>query len=155
MNRPKIITLFPPVAEICEDMVSRIRGPPGAIFPGSRASGPGQWRVPLHAGPVTREVDVHLGEVWLWGDGRWRSLTWEPCPVPHEFLPVERVLPSFVGELGLTTGNRSLVLTGSYHPPLGLVGTVVDTAALNAVARVTARQLLGDIALGLAQPTSV
>lgn len=155
MTRTRTITLFQPLREVAPELAAAFDSDPSAFLPEARHHGPDTWRVTLHGPGVQRDVDLHVGPVFQWADGHWRSMTWTPVSLSTDVLPIEKLLPSFAGELGLQIEARSLVLTGWYEPPLGAVGSIVDAVALQSLARATGRQLLGDIALRLAQPASV
>ena len=73
----------------------------------------------------------------------WRVLSWDPLGEDEETLPVERMLPAFAGEVGLrVVGAPTLVVEGSYHPPLGRMGAALDQALLHRVADRTAREFV-------------
>lgn len=152
MNKARIVTLFQPIAEITAATIDLFGGDPGELLPEARACGLDHWRLPLHAAGVTREVDMHVGEVWQWEDGHWRSIIWTPLSMPGDVVAVEHLLPTFVGEIGLQVDRRTLILTGAYHPPLGAFGAFIDGAAMSIVARSSGQSLLEGIVAQLSQP---
>ncbi len=155
MPRTRTLTLFQPLREVTPDVIATFEGDPGRLLPDARAHGPGHWRLQLHGAGLSREVDLHLGDVWSWGNARWRSITWEPLSMPSDVVPVDKLLPSFVGELGLQIESRCLVLTGTYDPPMRSLGAIADATVLGSVARATGRKFLGDIALRLGDRAAV
>lgn len=126
--------------------------PEGWLPPSSRRQGRSRWRFALTAGPAARTVTFAVGSVWRVGDATWRSITWTPDPHHGEAVPVERLLPSFTGELGVAGGGSGPVLhlRGRYRPPGGRLGELVDALALHRIARATAADLLDGIAGRLA-----
>lgn len=141
------VQAFLPVAGVPAALERVFSADPGRWLPNARHVGPGHWVLTVRAGRVQRTVDARLGGVWHSSGGCWRALTWEPMPQPGDPLPVERLLPSMEGELGLLVhqGHRTLAFDGHYRPPGGYVGAVADGVALHRVARGTAEQLLADI----------
>ena len=104
--------------------------------------------VPLAGLPFSKEVEVELDRTFE-GDGvvslplRWRP-TWPAA-----------AYPAFDGELELTRlsdGSAELWLLGSYQPPLGAVGRILDRAFLHAVANDAIRQVVDAMALRLQHP---
>lgn len=90
--------------------------------------------VELRRGPAIRQrVTVDLRGPELGGDASRWALSWEP--VGHTV-----VLPAFSGSLEIREdedGTTSLQVAGSYRPPLGLVGVIVDGAIGHRVAEVS------------------
>lgn len=121
---------------------------PGAWLPEpARPRGPGCWTVELAAGPATRSVACRVGGVWRTRQGTWRSVRWQPEAEAQDLGPVPAGLPRFRGEIGLVDGDGGpeLVLRGSYRPPGGWLGTLLDTAGLRGVAATTGRRFLQDV----------
>ncbi len=81
--------------------------------------------------PSDRGCDFEIG---------WRSATLAP------------LFPVFAGYLRIT--DRGLELDGTYAPPLGEVGLVIDRAALHFVARRTGEWFLDQLAAQLGSGTS-
>lgn len=109
--------------------------------------------LPLRAGSLTRTVSVRLGQPWRAGATRWRTLSWDPTAEVGEGAPLERLLPSLDGELGLhleSGGRVTLVLDARYRPPGGRLGVAMDAMALRRVALTTVERFLEDIAARLA-----
>jgi hypothetical protein len=121
---------------------------PTRWLPDARQVGPELWTVTLRAGSWSRNVDLHLGAPWRVGGSQWRDLTWTPVSEDGEPGPVDRLLASPEGELGLHVldGISTLVLDGRYTPPGGPVGSAIDGVALQRVARTTVERLLADLA---------
>ena len=121
---------------------------PGPAF----LHGPQTWTVEMRAGPIHRAVALSVGRVWRHGETAWRALRWEPVEDGSELLPLESLLPVFVGELGIVpiaADHAELRLRGTYAPPGGLAGAVADHAGLHRVAERTVNRLLEDIAARL------
>ncbi len=77
----------------------------------------------------------------------WRVLSWDPLGEDEETLPVERMLPAFAGEVGLrVVGAPTLVVEGSYQPPLGHMGAALDQALLHRIADRTVREFVVAVA---------
>ncbi len=159
MSRP--LAVFLPLAAPLDRAVERVLDDPITWLPeGSRASGPHTYRLSLHGAGFDRPVLATIGPTWLVNDGCWRTLAWTPAPSDADVLPVDRILPSFSGELGVhgdLGDHPTLVLSGTYDVPGAVVGTLIDQLALSRVARRSAERLLGDIGAELAttRPTSV
>lgn len=151
MPRTRTLTLFQPLRQVTDEVVEAFSADPGALLPGAEALGPGVWRMELRGAGMSREVDVRLGDVWSWSNARWRSMSWEPGPLAGDLVPVDKLLPRFVGELGLQLETECLVLTGAYDPPLRTFGALADATVMGNIARATGRNLLGDIALRLGE----
>lgn len=131
----------------------RFAGDPAAWLPTpARWRGERAWIVSLEAGPVARNVVCRIGPPWTIGSERWRSVTWQPVPAHDDLLPVDRGLPSLVGELGLVSDgdDTRLVLRAAYQPPAGRLGAAFDAAALGQVAKRTAGRFLEHVATALA-----
>jgi hypothetical protein len=129
---------------------TRFRGPAAGWLPApARPSGPRQWVVDLHAGPLVRSVTCRVGDPWTEGPASWRSLAWRPSGERGDLVPIQWLLPSFTGEIGITRSPEDalqLVLRGSYAAPVGVVGAVFDAALLRRVAERTARRFLREVA---------
>lgn len=93
---------------------------------------------------VSRTVSVHfpplLDPQYL---GHFTAISWEPeggGPFPH-----------FSGAIGVETDGTGsacyLTLDGNYDPPLGVVGDAFDAIVGRHIARLTARNLLDEIAI--------
>jgi hypothetical protein len=99
-----------------------------------------------------RAVRLRVGRPWRSGATRWRSLSWDPIGADGAAVLIDRLLPSFDGELGLhlgEPGRTTLVLDGRYQPPGGRIGTAVDTIALHRLARLTTTSLVSTTATKL------
>ena len=139
------LTCFQPLAH-ADGALRAFESDARTLFPDSRQKGPAHVRRSLSSGMLRREVDVHLGLPWHLISGWWRPLTWIPVEQPGDLLPVHRLLPTFVGELGLVGDDSTLAIDGVYEPPMGRAGDVVDWVAMHLVAERTARELLSDLA---------
>ena len=99
--------------------------------------------VELRRGPAIRQrVAVDLGEAVPTGDASRWALSWEP--IGHTV-----VLPAFSGSLEireLEDGTTSLEVAGSYRPPLGLVGVIVDGAIGHRVAEISIEHFAAGVA---------
>lgn len=150
MSRP--LTVFLPLPGDREASGILLSDPGEWLPAGSTAAGPDAWWVPLHGAGMRRSVRCEVGQPWRTGDGVWRSLRWQPAPEEADRFPVDRLLPSFRGELGIARVHRgpsSLVLAGSYDLPAGRVGDLADAVGLRRVADRTATTFLVDISTQL------
>jgi hypothetical protein len=98
--------------------------------------------VDLRRGPAVRQdVAVQLGGANTTGDRTSWPLSWEP--VGHA-----RTLPAFSGTLEVRdTGDATaLHVSGSYRPPLGLVGIIVDSAIGHRVAEASIEHFASSVA---------
>jgi hypothetical protein len=114
---------------------------------GARAAGPGAWTVTLRVGPLARKARVSIDGPTHRDAAVWRALQWQPVSEAGDPLPVDRLLPSFSGELGLVGSPQgsTLVLDGEYKVPLGPLGEVLDAVGLHRAARATGAALLSEI----------
>ena len=146
MSRP--LTVFLPLPGDRETS-GLLLAPPDEWLPaGSTAAGPDTWWVPLHGAGKQRDVRCEVGGAWRTGDGVWRRLRWEPAPEEADLFPIDRLLPTFRGELGIARVHRgpsSLVLAGNYELPAGPLGQLADAVGLRRVAHSTATTFLVDI----------
>jgi hypothetical protein len=72
------------------------------------------------------------------GEDRWR------VPIEWRAATLAPLFPVFVGALTITVDE--VALSGTYAPPLGVVGQVLDRALLSIAARGTARWFLARVA---------
>lgn len=150
MSRP--LTVFLPVDRTLEGAAAVLLKSPGTWLPSSRHAGPDVWSVPLEGPGFDRTVEMTIGAPWHTSEGIWRRLTWTPEPHDADVLPLDRLLPEFVGELGVhaaADGKASLVLTGTYEVPGKRLGEMVDAVLLGRVARMTATRFLAAISQAL------
>jgi hypothetical protein len=99
--------------------------------------------VELRRGPTIRQhVAVELGTpVSLGETTRW-PLSWQP--VGHN-----KALPAFAGTLEIAEHDgesTTLQVTGGYHPPLGLVGIIVDGAIGHRLAEASIEHFVAGLA---------
>ena len=146
-----------PVPGAPEDLGKAFRRDPTWWLPlPAQPEGPGQWNVRLDAGHYSRPALMAVGPPWDQGELTLRTLTWDPVAEDGERLAVERVLPAFSGEIGLrVVGPLTLVVEGSYEPPLGRVGATLDQTLLHKVADRTVRELVIAVAKRLQASTLV
>lgn len=106
----------------------------------------GRYESTLRAGPLMARVAVHIGEAWTLPDAISRPVAWEPV---HEdgSRAHPRSVPGFDGRLTLRHDDEHvlLALEGSYVPPAGRLGAVVDRAVMHRAGDATAQALLDDI----------
>lgn len=129
---------------------------PQLWLPGEgRPAGLDRWWIPLRLGNVTRTVLCDVGSPVTTGTTVWRRLAWSPVAEHGDALPIQRLLPRFDGEIGLSRDPSTLILHGRYDVPFGHVGEALDGLVLHRAARRTAMHLLGEIAdrLTTAMPT--
>jgi hypothetical protein len=150
---PRTVQSFLPVAGTPASLATAFEGDPDAWLTEPRREGAAdRWVVTLHAGALRRTVRLRIGTPWLAGRTRWRSLSWDPIGAEGAATSLDRLLPSFDGELGLHIGpgeRATLVLDGRYQPPGGRLGTAVDAIALHRLAQVTAGSFLAGVAAHL------
>jgi hypothetical protein len=119
-------------------------------FDGADASGLSRYicdlelRVsPEGRGLFRKAAVVSLGAPVEQDDG-WR------VPIEWRAATLAPLFPVFAGWLSMTP--RSVALTGSYAPPLGIVGQYLDRALLSIAARGTGRWFLSKVVAALAKP---
>jgi hypothetical protein len=115
-----------------------------------------------HVGPVdvTAQVTIELGpyDDTPLGSGR----PAQRIPITWRAIHATRAFPVMHAELivyPLTSTETQLELTGSYEPPLGVVGRAIDSTLLHRIAeasvlqfvREVARYLREDLAVGAAE----
>jgi hypothetical protein len=144
------LSVFQPLAE--QPAVDLRTDPDLWVPEGSRASGPAAWRIPLRLGGLTRTVLCEIGPPTAKREATWRRISWSPVAEPGDAIPLERLLPSFDGEIGLAEDPPTLILHGDYAVPLGVVGETIDAAVLHRAARHTATRLLAEITAQLQAP---
>lgn len=148
----RTLRTFLPLAAPPDGLVAGFRTDPARWLPDARRDGDA-WTIVLRAGALSRVVRVAVGAPWQAGDTTWRTLSWDPVPVRSEPVPMERLLPTLDGELGLHRdpgGRTTLVLDARYRPPGGALGAAVDAMALHRVARDTVERFLGEVGPRLA-----
>lgn len=139
------LTAFLPVDS--PGALSQLAADPQWWLPAPATAVPGGWVVPMHAGSLTRSVLCRVGAPVQETHRLWRPISWEPSDAGGRARPVDRLLPTFTGDLGVVLGPAAtLVLTGTYDPPGAALGSIVDRAGLERVADRTARRFLVDIA---------
>ncbi|MDX1619383.1 MAG: hypothetical protein R3320_00230 [Nitriliruptorales bacterium] len=154
----QLSVFLPLYTEFPDDLVRRFRDDPGSWLPGpARAVGPGRWRITLRGVGLAREVECEVDEPWQAGPSVWRRAAWTPVPVPGDLVPVDKILPSFEGDVGLVRQGEdcSLVLAGAYDAPAAFLGAAADAMGLHRVARRTANQFLADVRSPLVDGTPV
>ncbi|HEX2027972.1 MAG TPA: hypothetical protein VHF25_08240 [Nitriliruptorales bacterium] len=150
----RALHVFHPVDAPPNGLALAFDSDPGGWLPAVRRLGPSAWRVELRFRGLSRPVRCEVGDAWIIGDTTWRTLRWVPLSDPNEGLPLERVLPTFSGELGLHHADTAtLVLTGTYDVPLAAAGELADAALLNRVARHTGDSFLREVARRLVEVT--
>lgn len=152
MVRP--LTVFLPLPGDREIEALLLARPEEWLPEGSRSAGPITWWVPLHGVGLRRSVACRIDDAWRTGHGTWRALSWDPAPEEGDIAPMERLLPSFSGELGIARiggGSPSLVLTGSYQVPAGPMGELADAMLLHRIAQRTGTVFLVEVSARLRQ----
>jgi hypothetical protein len=130
---------------------------PAAWLPGEHVPSDDVWVLTAHAGSLTRDVRVEVGQPWHVTRTAWRSIGWEPVADREDPSSVNRMLPVLDGELGLhvdESGRTTLILDAHYLPPGGLLGAAADAVALNRLARQTGQRFLQDVGIGLLHAVS-
>ena len=92
---------------------------------------------------IRQEVEIVLGPQHRTEDdaSRW-PIAWQPCGHPS-------LLPAFAGTLELRPDGddaSTVAITGTYRPPLGLLGAIVDGAIGHRVAEVSVEGLVTGVA---------
>jgi hypothetical protein len=111
----------------------------GLIKVGPRGAAPG----------LSKLVDVHVLELQTRDDFVTLRLSWEATG------PGGRLFPALDAEITLTPAGEDatrLSLSGSYQPPLAVVGAGLDKALLNRVATATIRSFLRRVADAITKP---
>lgn len=151
MTRP--LSVHVPLAGDARVLAGRLAGDPETWLPApARRRGMDHWSVDLAAGPLHRRVACRVGAVWMVRDGVWRTLTWGPAAQRQDPVAVDHALPTFRGELGVTTtgdGEATVVLAGVYQPPVGVLGAAADAVLLHKVAETTAEWFVREVVRAL------
>lgn len=108
--------------------------------------GPGHWAFPAHAGPVERTVTCMVGEPNMGEGFVLRRLRWEPDPEPD--TPDVRALPTFEGELRIRDageGRPEIHLDGSYRPPTGRIGAMMNSQQIQELAEAMTTNFLNEV----------
>ncbi|MTV25462.1 hypothetical protein FTX61_08580 [Nitriliruptoraceae bacterium ZYF776] len=136
---------FLPVAGATDALREVFADDPSTWLPNARRAGGPLWQVRLRGAGVERDVRLEIGSPWRSGATAWRSISWDPAG--DDGATVDRLLPSFDGELGLhdASGHATLLLDGRYDPPGGGLGSALDALGLQRVARGTVERLLAEI----------
>jgi hypothetical protein len=148
----RTVRSFLPVVGDPEPLVAAFVGDPQRWLPSSRRDGPDRFVFNATARALARPVRAKIGAPWQHGSTHWRSISWDPVDAEGSPSPVDRLLPSLDGELGLHLGDRggaTLLLDARYRPPGGAVGLAADTIAMCRVARLTIEHIVGEIAARL------
>lgn len=139
---------FLPVSGSPDELWEAFAADPTRWLPDARRAGPESCLMTVRAGQLSRVVEARVGPPWRTGSSIWRSMSWEPSSDARDGVPLERLLPSFDGEIGLHAirGVATLVVDAQYRVPGGPLGEALDAAALQRVARGTIDRLLADVA---------
>jgi hypothetical protein len=116
----------------------------------------------LRVGPAglaaTKLVQVSLLDPTYRGDVMTVGLRWEATGATGSLFPVldANISISPAQREGIADGENvaRLELTGSYRPPLGHLGAVLDQVVLHRVATATIRALLQNVASALTNPAT-
>ena len=142
------VALEPPAAAT----LLAFRAPPDTWLPTPlRRNGIGNWQLYLWAGEIGLLVDCGIGDAETLRHGYRRRVSWRPLRGDVGSL-LNRAVPSFTGELSVEDrddGPAQLVLTGTYQPPGGAAGSLIDRVALHRLARRTAKTFLAGVAARL------
>jgi hypothetical protein len=147
------VRTFLPVVGDGEAVAAAFCDDPQRWLPAARHEGPERFTFVVHAGALTRTVHARIGGPWQAGSTRWRTFAWDLAPIEGDLPPLDRLLPSLDGELGLHLEGperSTLVLDARYQPPGGPLGAAVDSVALHRVARRTVERFLEETAARLA-----
>lgn len=130
---------------------------PFAWLPGEHIAGEDIWVLKAHAGSLSHDVRLQIGQPWHVTRTAWRAIGWEPITDREAPASVQRTLPALDGDLGLhvdESGRSTLILDARYRPPGGLLGAAADAVALNRLARMTGQRFLQDVGIGLLRAVS-
>lgn len=151
---PRSVRTFLPVVGDPVALATAFDGDPARWLPGARRDGQDRFVLALRAGSLTRTVRATIGAPWRAGATRWRALSWDPISTEDgEPAPVDRLLPSLDGELGLhaqSGGRTTLLLDARYRPPGGALGGAMDAVAMHRLARGTVERFLEEVTARLA-----
>ena len=125
-------------ARVSGSCIGALLAEPGRWVAGSAADDTGRHPTRISFNPpgatrVQQEVAVHIGPAVHQGDGVTWPFGWEPAAHPV-------LLPAFEGRLSFRVrpgGDGVLQAVGSYRPPLGVVGFIVDGAVGHRVAEMS------------------
>jgi hypothetical protein len=150
------LTAFHPLPRVGIDAVrAALTSDPGVWLPEPAAPAPDGWVTRLHAGPVSHSALCVVGDPWADGEQTWRPIAWQPADSHGRVRPHHGALPAFQGDIGLVVNPApTLVITGTYEPPGGVMGAAADRLLLERVANATARRWLVDAATRLVAQAS-
>jgi hypothetical protein len=100
---------------------------------------------------VSRLVEVHFRDLVMHGDSAVLALRWEAAGPGGMLFPV---LDADISLAPVADSKTTLELAGSYRPPLGKVGAVLDRMALHRVATATVRDFVARAGESLVHPAS-
>lgn len=149
------LNVFLPLPDdVAHGVLERFLDDPATWLESARHAGPDTWRVTLSGAGFHREVDCRIGPAWRTGNSAWRSIVWDPTGTAGDLVPIERLLPRLVGEIGVAREAQlvSLVLSGGYELPAAFVGMAADAAGLSVVARRTTTHFLSAVKAALVAP---
>jgi hypothetical protein len=139
------------------DAVTALSDDPGTWLPApARQQEPRRWEVGLTASGVTTTVLCTVGPALPTRDGVRRLLRWEPLGGGAPWGPARNLpeLEAFI-EVGGEAGRASIALDGTYRPPLGVLGGLIDRFGMSRVALSTAQDFLDEIVRRLAASAAV
>jgi hypothetical protein len=139
------------------DAVAALSDDPGTWLPApARKQEPRRWEVGLTASGVTTTVLCTVGPPLPTRVGVRRLLRWEPIGGGAPWGPGRNLpeLEAFI-EIGGGDGGASIVLDGTYRPPMGILGGLIDRFGMSRVAQSTAQDFLDEIVRRLAPSTAV
>jgi hypothetical protein len=98
---------------------------------------------------LTKEVEVVVGQIWHRGEAATIPIIWKATGVGALFPVLEADLViEPIGE-NLT----QITLRGSYRPPLGAIGRLLDAALLHRLAEACVKDFLNRLAGAVSAPT--
>jgi hypothetical protein len=157
----RALTVVAPIPHsLAAAAASRFAGDPGAWLADDARRLLDAWQAEVRLGRLRQPVVATVGSAWVDGPTTWRTLRWTPVRLGEGHEQVDdRRLPAFEGRIGLrldaegaAADRADLVLAGTYEPPAGRLGSVLDALLLHKVAEVTAHQLVTDVADRLTRP---
>jgi hypothetical protein len=134
---------------------SVLAGDPALWLPAPAERSNGHFAVTLTAegalpGPVAEHTaDVEIGPSGRYPESLIRSVTWRSAHL-------DRILPTLAADLELCTlggGGSQLSMTGTYKPPLSVVGEVGDRLHGHRIAEACVRRFVLDVGMRLEAAT--
>lgn len=146
-NRPVAGDAWPAIERFVEQ-------PAAFLPPPAHELRDGRWRSGVRAGPLQRGVLMHVGEVVVEPDAWSRPVEWVPTRGVVRLRAGHPLLPDFAGRMTLSQDGDTcrLRVAGTYTPPLGRLGALVDAWSLQRVAQRTIDAVADEVSARLSAP---